>query len=81
MGNVHAKVTRLAKEMMTFAPDMKSLTCNLPLHPNASIFIRKDENRMDVFKVLMSGPIGTPYSGADDVIESLSTLSTIRRPL
>lgn len=36
------------------------LTTNLPVDWNSSIFLRVDESRVDVIKVLITGPEGTP---------------------
>eukprot|EP00054_Salpingoeca_dolichothecata_P023244 m.154283 g.154283 ORF g.154283 m.154283 type:complete len:1056 (-) comp24623_c0_seq9:11-3178(-) len=62
-GSVRQKVTRLLQENSSLAPNLESNTCSLPLAPEASVFMRCDEERMDVCKVLISGPIGTPYFG------------------
>eukprot|EP01012_Entosiphon_sulcatum_P063841 TRINITY_DN9197_c0_g1_i1.p1 TRINITY_DN9197_c0_g1~~TRINITY_DN9197_c0_g1_i1.p1 ORF type:complete len:1301 (+),score=235.11 TRINITY_DN9197_c0_g1_i1:399-3905(+) len=34
----------------------------LPLRPEASIFLRSDESRMDVLRAVVTGPEGTPYA-------------------
>eukprot|EP01025_Chloroclados_australasicus_P059157 TRINITY_DN7469_c0_g2_i1.p1 TRINITY_DN7469_c0_g2~~TRINITY_DN7469_c0_g2_i1.p1 ORF type:complete len:616 (-),score=76.75 TRINITY_DN7469_c0_g2_i1:573-2420(-) len=47
--------TRLAKE---FA----GLDNNLPINPSSSIFICSDEERFDLWRVLIIGPEDTPYS-------------------
>lgn len=35
---------------------------SLPIHPNASILVRQDENRMDFVRALITGTTDTPYS-------------------
>lgn len=52
-----AKMKRLMREMK----DLRSHSA-LPLHPNAAIFLRQDEDRADVMRALISGPVDTPYS-------------------
>mmetsp|Transcript_16895 Transcript_16895/g.26176 ORF Transcript_16895/g.26176 Transcript_16895/m.26176 type:complete len:257 (-) Transcript_16895:513-1283(-) len=51
------KVKRLVQELNSLAA-----AGSLPISPDASIFMRSDESRMDVAKVVLSGPTGTPYS-------------------
>uniref|UniRef100_A0A7S0NXP8 UBC core domain-containing protein n=1 Tax=Calcidiscus leptoporus TaxID=127549 RepID=A0A7S0NXP8_9EUKA len=34
----------------------------LPCHPDASIFVRVDEARLDVWRALLTGPVDTPYA-------------------
>ena len=50
-----ARLKRLAQENVT-------LSTALPLSYGSSIFVRCDTNRLDVMKVLITGPSGTPYS-------------------
>eukprot|EP01063_Lacrimia_lanifica_P034432 TRINITY_DN6367_c0_g2_i1.p1 TRINITY_DN6367_c0_g2~~TRINITY_DN6367_c0_g2_i1.p1 ORF type:complete len:1434 (+),score=607.00 TRINITY_DN6367_c0_g2_i1:285-4304(+) len=38
------------------------LFAELPLYPQASVFVRADENRMDVMKVIITGPEESPYA-------------------
>ena len=40
----------------------KSGKTDLPLHPGASIFLAVDENRMDVARAVITGPVDTPYA-------------------
>ncbi|XP_066289548.1 uncharacterized protein [Branchiostoma lanceolatum] len=49
------KVKALMKEI-------KQLQSNLPVHPGAAIFVRQDEDRMDMVRALVTGPVDTPYS-------------------
>lgn len=46
---------RIAQEMIT-------LSTSLPLSSSSSIFVRCDEERIDVMKALIVGPFETPYS-------------------
>lgn len=48
-------MTRLAKEL-------GSIATALPLSKGSSVFIRCDSSRLDVAKVLITGPEDTPYS-------------------
>jgi ubiquitin-protein ligase len=38
------------------------LSDHLPIHQESSIFVRQDEDRMDIIRALITGPVGTPYS-------------------
>ncbi|XP_048576490.1 uncharacterized protein LOC5513359 isoform X2 [Nematostella vectensis] len=42
--------------------EVTQLRCSLPIHPNSSVFVRQDENRMDFARALVTGPVDTPYS-------------------
>ena len=42
--------------------DMKQLQEALPIHIDSAIFVRQDEEHMDLVRVLITGPVGTPYS-------------------
>jgi baculoviral IAP repeat-containing protein 6 len=53
--NSMQRIKRLAQEQIT-------ISTSLPLSFSSTIFVRSDENRMDIMKVLMTGPDGTPYS-------------------
>jgi baculoviral IAP repeat-containing protein 6 len=53
--NSMQRIKRLAQEQIT-------ISTSLPLSYSSTIFVRSDENRMDIMKVLMTGPEGTPYS-------------------
>ena len=55
MNNSMQRIKRLAQEQIT-------ISTSLPLSFNSTIFVRSDENRMDLMKVLITGPDGTPYS-------------------
>ncbi len=46
---------RIAQELVT-------LSTSLPLSSSSSVFVRCDEDRIDVMKVLIIGPEDTPYS-------------------
>lgn len=47
------------RALMREATQLKN---NLPIHPNASILVRQDENRMDFVRALITGTVDTPYS-------------------
>ncbi|CAG0888382.1 unnamed protein product [Cyprideis torosa] len=49
------RMKRLAQETVT-------LSSALPLSYSSTVFVRCDTNRLDVMKVLITGPEGTPYS-------------------
>ncbi|XP_033629629.1 baculoviral IAP repeat-containing protein 6-like isoform X3 [Asterias rubens] len=55
-GNVSnaSRARRLAQEAVT-------LSTSLPLSACSSVFVRCDDERLDVMKVLITGPSGTPY--------------------
>ena len=48
------RARRLAQEISTLAT-------SLPLSKSSSVFVRADEDRLDVMKVLITGPEDTPY--------------------
>ena len=50
----------LRKKLMREVRDLQGGV--LPLHPNAAIFVRQDESRMNVWRALISGPVDTPYA-------------------
>lgn len=53
--NNAARTRRLAQEAVT-------LSTSLPLSAGSSVFVRCDEERLDVMKVLITGPDDTPYN-------------------
>ncbi|XP_065342145.1 baculoviral IAP repeat-containing protein 6 isoform X6 [Cloeon dipterum] len=50
-----SRVKRLAQETVT-------LSTSLPLSYSSSVFVRCDTDRMDIMKVLITGPAETPYA-------------------
>lgn len=50
-----ARVKRLAQEAVTLAT-------SLPLSYSSSVFVRCDADRLDIMKVLITGPADTPYA-------------------
>ncbi|KAK3718781.1 hypothetical protein QZH41_014030 [Actinostola sp. cb2023] len=50
-----ARARRLAQEIT-------SLSTSLPLSSSSSVFVRCDETRLDIMKVLITGPAETPYA-------------------
>ncbi|XP_076097651.1 dual E2 ubiquitin-conjugating enzyme/E3 ubiquitin-protein ligase BIRC6-like isoform X3 [Mytilus galloprovincialis] len=50
-----ARTRRLAQEAVT-------LSTSLPLSAGSSVFVRCDEERLDIMKVLITGPSETPYA-------------------
>ncbi|GBE80076.1 ubiquitin conjugating enzyme family protein [Sparassis latifolia] len=51
----------IPKRSLAIAKELAVLTTNLPVDWNSSIFMRVDETRVDVIKVLVTGADGTPY--------------------
>merc|ERR1719261_2151863 len=49
------------KSMRRIMLEISSLSTSLPIHRGSSIFVRVDESRPDVLKVLITGPDSTPY--------------------
>lgn len=47
--------------MARIAKEISSLMATLPVEYGSSIFVRADEDRIDVMKALIIGPEGTPY--------------------
>ncbi|KAK6165686.1 hypothetical protein SNE40_022567 [Patella caerulea] len=60
--NVQAIDPRSPK-VKTLMKEMKQLQQNLPVHPHAAIYVRQDEDRMDLMRAMITGPVDTPYSG------------------
>lgn len=52
------KTKRLMKEIRAFQRGKTEL----PLHPGASIFLAADEDRMDVCRAVITGPVDSPYA-------------------
>lgn len=48
--------------MKRLAQEVATLKTSLPLSPSSSIFVRCDTDRVDIMKVLITGPADTPYS-------------------
>ncbi|XP_078658150.1 uncharacterized protein LOC144903640 isoform X6 [Branchiostoma floridae x Branchiostoma belcheri] len=53
---IHAQIVRIAQEF-------SSLSSSLPLELSSSIFVRVDDEKMNLMQALITGPEGTPYSG------------------
>jgi len=51
----------IPKRSLAIAKELAVLTTNLPVAWDSSVFLRVDENRVDIIKVLITGPEGTPY--------------------
>jgi len=51
----------IPKRSLAIAKELAVLTTNLPVAWDSSVFLRVDEARVDVIKVLIIGPEGTPY--------------------
>uniref|UniRef100_A0AC34RKZ8 UBC core domain-containing protein n=1 Tax=Panagrolaimus sp. JU765 TaxID=591449 RepID=A0AC34RKZ8_9BILA len=50
------------KRMRRLAQEAITLSSSLPLSTSSSVFLRASDERLDVFKVLITGPAGTPYA-------------------
>ncbi|PZC74551.1 hypothetical protein B5X24_HaOG207685 [Helicoverpa armigera] len=57
-----ARMKRLAQEAATLAT-------SLPLSYSSSVFVRTDADRLDVMKVLITGPSDTPYANGCFVLD------------
>jgi ubiquitin-protein ligase len=53
--------SEIPKRSLAIAKELAVLTTNLPVAWDSSIFLRVDENRVDIIKALIIGPEGTPY--------------------
>jgi ubiquitin-protein ligase len=49
------------KRLMRLASEVSSLQSSLPVEFGSSLFARADETRLDILKVLIVGPAGSPY--------------------
>ena len=47
--------------MKRLAQEAATLTTSLPLSNSSSVFVRCDTDRLDIMKVLITGPSDTPY--------------------
>ena len=47
--------------MLQLSKEIASLVTNLPLEWGSSVYLRVDEERMDMMRALIVGPEGTPY--------------------
>ena len=54
--------THKATRARRLAQEVATLATSLPLSPSSSVFVRCDEERLDVMKVLITGPSETPYA-------------------
>ncbi|KAE9551922.1 hypothetical protein FO519_004881 [Halicephalobus sp. NKZ332] len=50
------------KRMRRLAQEAITLSSSLPLSSSSSVFLRASDERLDVFKVLITGPADTPYA-------------------
>ncbi|KAF8138699.1 hypothetical protein EV363DRAFT_1314564 [Boletus edulis] len=53
--------SEIPKRSLAIAKELAVLTTNLPVAWDSSIFLRVDENRVDIIKALIIGPEGTPF--------------------
>nr|XP_022316205.1 uncharacterized protein LOC111119919 [Crassostrea virginica] len=51
------------KQVLRIAQELSSLSTSLPLELSSSIFVRTDDDKINLMKALITGPEGTPYSG------------------
>ncbi|KAI6047226.1 ubiquitin conjugating enzyme family protein [Pisolithus marmoratus] len=49
------------KRSLAIAKELAVLTTNLPVSWDSSVFLKVDENRVDIIKALIIGPEGTPF--------------------
>jgi len=52
-----------AEKFMRLVMEINTLSTSLPICKESSIFVRTDEERLDVIKALIIGPQDTPYAG------------------
>lgn len=55
------KCTRSKQSISRIMSEYTNLSNNLPIHFNASIFVKTDESDLSVMRVLITGPDKTPY--------------------
>jgi len=55
------KMSAKSKKMIRLMSEMSALSSSLPLSESSSVFARCDQSRLDVMKVMIVGPQGTPY--------------------
>jgi len=49
------------KKLVRISKEISVLSTSLPHSEHSSVFFRVDEKRMDVLKILITGPVDTPY--------------------
>ncbi len=54
--------TSAGKRTRRLAQEIVTLSTSLPLSLSSSVFLRNADERLDVMKVLITGPVDTPYS-------------------
>lgn len=62
--NAEAKLLAFSdnpRRSLAIAKELAVLTTNLPIAWNSSVFMKVDETRVDIIKVMITGPEGTPY--------------------
>eukprot|EP01118_Nematostelium_gracile_P005464 TRINITY_DN1731_c0_g1_i1.p1 TRINITY_DN1731_c0_g1~~TRINITY_DN1731_c0_g1_i1.p1 ORF type:complete len:632 (-),score=167.22 TRINITY_DN1731_c0_g1_i1:3320-5104(-) len=59
--STNAEVNSSRERILRIAQEQGSLACSLPLNLSSSIFVRVDEERMDLMQALITGPCDTPY--------------------
>ncbi len=64
VGSSQARLRRINSEL-------SSLISSLPVHMSSSILVRCDEDRMDLLKVMITGPDDTPYSSGVFIFDML----------
>jgi len=58
---IKSEVQSSSSKMKRLLQEISVLSTSLPLHPDSSAFLRTDEQRLDVCKILITGPDKTPY--------------------
>ncbi|XP_061767077.1 baculoviral IAP repeat-containing protein 6 isoform X1 [Nerophis ophidion] len=58
----NANDTNSASRSRRLAQEAVTLSTSLPLSSSSSVFVRCDEERLDIMKVLITGPADTPYA-------------------
>ena len=60
--NFSQNYTPLPSKMIRLAQEIADLSNSLPIDPTNAIFVRADQNRLDVMRALIFGAEGTPYA-------------------
>lgn len=59
---IHTQSTSNINRSKRITQEIVTLADSLPVSSSSSVFVRCDEERIDVMKVLITGPEDTPYS-------------------
>ncbi|XP_033101495.1 uncharacterized protein LOC117104721 [Anneissia japonica] len=63
MGQLNKHTKPLPSQIFRIAQELSTLSTSLPFSLSSTIFVRTDEEKVNLMRALITGPEGTPYSG------------------